>query len=428
MDGTLYIKRLTDPLIEEYLSVFGAVVVEGPKWCGKTTSSSRVAASEIGLANPAGRFQNRRLADTEPALALAGQRPRLIDEWQEVPHIWDAVRYACDEAHGKPGQFILTGSSVPRPKKERGANDPMHSGAGRFGRVRMSTLTMFEMGKSSGAISLSGLIDGKRYATGPSPLGLEDVAETVCRGGWPAGVSMTSKQASIIAQNYLEAVATSDISRVDGVRRSPERTMRILASLARNESTLATNKTLLADLDGMGMADSTLRDYLDALKRIYLIEDVPAWNPALRSPVKIRAASKHHLADPSLAAAALGASPSSLIADLKTLGLLFESLAIHDLKVYARVCGTHVMHYRDDSDLEVDAIVSAGNGTWGAIEIKLGAAQEDAAAAALNSLEKKMVNRGERPPAFKAIVVGTGSFGYTREDGIQVVPFDQLGA
>ena len=204
--------------------------------------------------------------------------------------------------------------------------------------------------------------------------------------------------------------------------------MRILASLARNESTLATNKTLLADLDGMGMADSTLRDYLDALKRIYLIEDVPAWNPALRSPVKIRAASKHHLADPSLAAAALGASPSSLIADLKTLGLLFESLTIHDLKVYARVCGAHVMHYRDDSDLEVDAIVSAGNGTWGAIEIKLGAAQEDAAAAALNSLEKKMVNRGERPPAFKAIVVGTGSFGYTREDGIQVVPFDQLGA
>lgn len=423
-----YIKRLVDPIIEEYLSVFGAVVVEGPKWCGKTTSSSRVAASAIGLADPAGQFQNRRFAVADPSLALAGERPRLVDEWQEVPQLWDAVRYACDEARGRPGQFILTGSSVPRPHGDGSGGSPMHSGAGRFGRVRMSTLTFFETGRSSGSISLSGMFRGERRATPPSALRLEDIADAVCRGGWPAAVSMTTRQASLIARSYLEAVASSGISRVDGVRRSPARTASLIASLARNESTLATNKTILADLGEGGMADSTLRDYLDALKRIYLIEDVPAWSPALRSPVKIRAASKRHLADPSLAAAALGASPESLLADMKTLGFLFESLVTHDLMVYAQACEARVMHYRDDSGLEADAIVAKGDGSWGAVEVKLGAAQEDGAASALNALERKMVGRGERPPAFKAVVVGTGAFGHERADGVQVVPFDQLGA
>lgn len=432
MDDIPYIDRLTDPLIEEHLSIFGAVVIEGPKWCGKTTSSIRLAASELKLADPSGQFQNRRLASADPLLALDGPRPRLIDEWQEVPQIWDAVRYACDEAHGVPGQFILTGSSVPRPKTRQNGSvstqDPMHSGAGRIGRVHMSTLTQLEMGASSGLVSISGLLGGQAYSTGPSTVTLTDIAERICRGGWPAGVSMTTRQSAIIARNYLEAVASSDISRVDGVRRSPERTGRILASLARNESTLASNKTILADVGGTGVADSTLRDYLDAMRRIYLIDDIPAWNPALRSPVKIRAASKRHLADPSLAAAAIGASPQSLMNDLKTMGLLFESLVIHDLKVYAQACDARVMHYRDDSDLEVDAIIGTASGQWGSVEIKLGSAQEDGAAASLNALERKMVARGERPPAFKAVVVGTGAFGYMRHDGVQVVPFDQLGA
>ncbi len=239
---------------------------------------------------------------------------------------------------------------------------------------------------------------------------------------------MTTKQAMLTASGYIEAVAASDMSRVDGVRRDSIKVTRVISSLARNESTLATNKALLADLGNDGVADSTLRDYLDALKRIFFIEDIPAWSPALRSPVKIRAAAKRHLADPSLAAAALGATPKSLLADLKTMGFLFESLVLHDLLVYARAFGASVRHYHDDVDLEVDAIVAAPEGAWGAFEVKLGANQEDEAASALCALERKMVTRGEQPPAVKAVVVGVGGIAYTRPDGVQVVPLDRLGA
>ncbi len=422
-----YVARLSDAMLEEALGTFGAVVVEGPKWCGKTTSAARLASSQLRILDPAGQFQNRRFAQTDPVGALQGGRPRLIDEWQEVPMLWDAVRYACDEASGAAGQFILTGSSVPRPHgKAASYESPVHSGAGRIGRVRMSTFTMVELDKSTGEISLAGLMRGERYSVAPSSIGLLDYAEVICRGGWPAATALTTRQAMLTASSYIDAVATSDLSRVDGVRRDSAKVARVIASLARNESTLATNKVLLADMGGE-IADSTLRDYLDALKRVFFINDVPAWSPSLRSTVKIRAAAKRHLADPSLAAAALGATPESLVNDLRTMGFLFESLAIHDLDVYARAMGAQVMHYRDDSGLEVDSIVSAPGGTWGAFEIKLGANQEDAAAASLCSLERKMVERGERAPAVKAVIVGVGGFGYTRPDGVQVVPLDRLG-
>ena len=425
-----YIPRLSDALIAESLGTFGAVVVEGPKWCGKTTSAQRHARSELRILDPAGQFQNRRFARADPASALAGDRPRLIDEWQEVPMLWDAVRYSCDEASGAPGQFILTGSSVPKPKSgaTRDADIPTHSGAGRIGQVRMSTMSMAETGASSGEVSLAGLMAGKRYGSAPSPASLGTYAELVCRGGWPAAVAMTTRQAMLMATSYIEAVASSDMSRVDGIKRDSAKVQRLIASLARTESTLATNKVLLADLGNEGMADSTLRDYLDALRRIYFTEDVPAWNPALRSPVRIRAAAKHHLCDPSLAAAGLGATPESLLSDLKTLGFLFESLAIHDLMVYARALGARVYHYHDDVDLECDAIVAMPDGDWGAFEVKLGSDQEDSAAASLCALERKMVTRGERPCAVKAVVVGVGAFAYTRPDGVQVVPLDKLGA
>ena len=425
-----YIPRLSDALIAESLGTFGAVVVEGPKWCGKTTSTQRHARSELRILDPAGQFQNRRFARADPASALAGDRPRLIDEWQEVPMLWDAVRYSCDEASGAPGQFILTGSSVPKPKSgaTRDADIPTHSGAGRIGRVRMSTMSMAETGASSGEVSLAGLMAGKRYGSAPSSASLGTYAELVCRGGWPAAVAMTTRQAMLMAASYIEAVASSDMSRVDGIKRDSAKVQRLIASLARTESTLATNKVLLADLGNEGMADSTLRDYLDALRRIYFTEDVPAWNPALRSPVRIRAAAKHHLCDPSLAAAGLGATPESLLSDLKTLGFLFESLAIHDLMVYARALGARVYHYHDDVDLECDAIVAMPDGDWGAFEVKLGSDQEDSAAASLCALERKMVTRGERPCAVKAVVVGVGAFAYTRPDGVQVVPLDKLGA
>ena len=426
-----YIERLTDDLVRSRLSTFGALLVVGPKWCGKTTSAARLAASQFRLMDPTGRFQNRRLATIDPAQALRGPRPRLVDEWQEVPEIWDAVRFECDEAGGVPGQFILTGSTVPHPQHEAGGDlrEPMHSGAGRIGRLKMSTLTQAELGTSSGAISLAALMQGEGpEAVQASSASLASIATAVCHGGWPASAALSVSQSMELAYAYLDAVATSDVSRVDGVRRDPQKVSRLICSLARNESTLASNKALRADLNEEAIADSTLRDYLSALRSIYFIEDVPAWSPALRSPVRLRSSAKRHLADPSLAAAALGATPNSLVNDLKTLGLLFESLVLHDLSVYAQTFGGSVMHYRDDSDLEVDAIVTMPGGDWGAFEIKLGSAQEDDAARSVNALARKMTERGERPPTVRAVVVGVGGIGYQRDDGVAVVPFDQLGA
>lgn len=427
MSARSYVHRITDPLVEEALGTFGAVVIEGPKWCGKTTSAQRVCSSQLRVLDPANQFQNRRFARADPSSALKGARPRLIDEWQEVPALWDAVRFECDES-GEPGQFILTGSSVPRPHNaEKNDDVPAHSGAGRMGHVRMSTFSLFEMGESTGEVSLGGLMRGESFSAAPTAKELADYAEIICRGGWPASLRLTVQQSMRAASAYIDAVAASDLSRVDGVKRDSVRVERLIRSLARNESTLATNKVLRADMGEAGMADSTMRDYLDALRRVYFIEDVPAWSPALRSPVRIRSTAKHHLADPSLAAAGIGASPESLLGDLKTMGLLFESLAIHDLGIYARALGAKVMHYHDDVDLEVDAIVEMPSHDWGAFEIKLGSDQEDAAAASVLALEKKMVARGERPPVAKAVITGTGGFGYLREDGVQVVPLDRLG-
>jgi hypothetical protein len=292
----------------------------------------------------------------------------------------------------------------------------------------MSTMTAAETGASAGTVSLGRLIRGDESPQGASTIALLDITNLVCRGGWPSALNMTVRQASLTARSYIDAVASSDVSRVDGVRRDPGKVERLIASLARNESTLASNKTILADLDGSGVADSTLRDYLDALRRVYFVEDIPAWNPALRSPVRVRSSAKRHLADPSLAAAALGATPESLVNDLKTLGLLFESLVLHDLLVYAQTFRGRVMHYRDNADLEVDAIIGLPGGQWTACEIKLGAAQEDAAAASLVALERKMTARGERAPLLKLVIVGTGAIGRLRSDGVAVVPYDVLGA
>ena len=430
-----YIERLTDPLLASRLEAFGAVLVVGPKWCGKTTSSARLAASQFRLMDPTGRFQNRRLAEMDPAQALVGPRPRLIDEWQEVPPLWDAVRFACDEAGGAPGQFLLTGSTVPRPSKKTRSQDtwagvePMHSGAGRIGRVRMSTLTQLEIGASSGKISLASLMRGGTIEVPLiSSLDIPAIAEAICHGGWPASAGLPTASSMLTAQSYLDAVANVDVSSVDGTRRDPAKVSQLIFSLARNESTLASNKALRLDLGSQAMADSTLRDYLNALRTIYFVDDIPAWSPALRSPVKIRSTAKHHLADPSLAAAALGATPASLSKDLKTMGLLFESLVLHDLSVYAQTIGARVLHYHDDSDLEVDAIVEMPDGNWGAFEIKLGSTQEDEAAHSVNALARKMTERGEKDPVARCVIVGVGSIGHQRDDGVSVIPFDHFGA
>ena len=425
----MYIERISDTMLKEYLETFGAVLVEGPKWCGKTTSASLQAASELRIADPANNYQNKRLAELDVASALQGARPRLVDEWQEVPSTWDAVRYECDQAGGAPGQFLLTGSATPREEKR-----PLHSGAGRIGRLRMDTMTMQELGTSTGETSLRDLLSGG-HPKGFSTATVSSVAEAICRGGWPAACGLATERAMLIASAYVDAVVSEDLERIDGAVRDPSKVRRLIVSLARNESTLASKRTVVSDTagsdrSGLGssLAESTVTDYLSALRKIFFVNDIPAWNPALRSPVRIRSAAKHHLADPSLAVAALGATPESLISDQKTMGLLFESLVAHDLMVYARAMNAQVMHYHDNSDLEVDLIVSLPNGDWGAVEVKLGAGQEDEGAANVVALEAKMTKRGERPALMKAVVVGVGGVPHMREDGVAVVPFDVLGA
>ena len=423
-----YIPRICDRELEEYLKTFGAVLIEGPKWCGKTTTASRQAASELRIADPANNYQNKRLAEIDVATALEGKRPRLIDEWQEVPSTWDAVRYSCDQVAGLPGQFLLTGSATPREEKK-----PIHSGAGRIGKLRMDTMTLFEMGISSGKSSLAKLFDGE-LPSGISTITLRKLAECICRGGWPAAIRFSIDQAQRISRAYIDAVASEDLEKIDGVARDPEKIKRLITSLARNESTLASKKTIVADtsnIDGGSgkgkLAESTVSDYLVALHKIFFIDDIPAWNPALRSPVRIRSAAKHHLSDVSLAAAAIGATPDTLLLDQKTMGFLFESLVAHDLIVYSRDIDAKVYHYRDDSNLEVDLVVQKDTGEWGAFEVKMGAIQEDDGAANVLALDRKMTERGERPASVKAVIVGVGGVAHVREDGVAVIPIDTLG-
>lgn len=418
---TRYMSRCIDRSIERDLGIFGAVLIQGPKWCGKTTTAQRFAESSLSLSDPAGDFAALQLARIDPAQAIVGATPRLIDEWQEEPKLWDAIRFECDRRAGKPGQFLLTGSATPND-----ADQPMHSGIGRISRLRMETMTLAELGVSSGAVSLESLLNGCPIKAALGSInGTADIADLLCRGGWPQAVGKTTADAMRISAAYIDGVCESDVSRVDGVKRDPEKVRALLSSLARNESTLAGEKSLEKDLGG-DVSRSTLRRYTDALRRIHIIDDIPAWHPALRSPVKLRQSAKRHLADPSLAVALLGANPESLASDPKTLGLLFESLVLHDLKVYAAANDSSVSHYHDADDLEVDAVIRRRDGTWIAVEVKLGSPQIPEASANLLRLERKLVERGERPPAAKLIVIGFGMPAHTTPEGIIVAPVDTL--
>lgn len=416
-----YLDRCIDRLIERDLGIFGAVLIEGPKWCGKTTTAQQFAESSLSLSDPTGDFAALQLARIDPAQAIVGAAPRLIDEWQEEPKLWDAIRFECDRRAGEPGQFLLTGSATPND-----ADQPMHSGIGRIARLRMETMTLAELGVSSGTVSLESLLNGYAIkATLGSINGIAGIADLLCRGGWPQAVGKTTADAMRISAAYIDGVCESDVSRVDGVKRDPEKARALLSSLARNESTLAGEKSLEKDLGG-DVSRSTLRRYMDALRRINIIDDIPAWHPALRSPVRLRQGAKRHLADPSLAVALLGANPESLASDPKTLGLLFESLVLHDLKVYAAANDSSVSHYHDADDLEVDAVIHRRDGTWIAVEVKLGSPQIPEASANLLRLERKLVERGERPPAAKLIVIGFGMPVHTTPEGIIVAPVDTL--
>ena len=381
-----YYTRIIENELDQMLGIFGAVLIEGPKWCGKTTTAGTRAASRLLLMDPSRNFENRLRAETDPALAVSGEVPRLIDEWQEVPKLWDA---------------------------------------GRFAKLRMDTMTLFELGKSSGAVKLSGIISGEKFNGAFGSLDSASIAECVVRGGWPAAVGRDALAASAMAKRYIGIVAEEDLSRVDGSRRDPEKVKAVIESLARNESTLATLKTLVADLGGE-VSRQTAASYISLLARVSFVRDIPAWNPAMRSPVHLRESKKHHLADPSLAAAALGATPETLLLDFKTLGLLFESLALHDLWVYARANGMSLYHYHDSRDLEVDAVIAAPGGTWIPVEVKLSSAQIEEASDNLVAVDERMVAAGNTPPVSKVAIIGFGSQAYVTDRGVQVVPLDVL--
>ena len=419
MDNKSYRPRMQDALIKELLGSFGAVCMEGPKWCGKTWSATHHAASAISLGNPDGNFSNRTMAQLDPRAVLNGDAPHLVDEWQEVPAIWDAVRYRVDEV-GKPGQFLLTGSSTPTHK------GVMHSGAGRIASLRMRPMSLFESGDSSGAVSLSSLTEGDLPAQPTGEVSLAHLIELVVRGGWPGNLGLTLRQASQLPMRYLDAVLHDDLYRMDGVQRNLGKMKLLLRSLARHESTLASNATLRRDIkekDDDELGVNTIVGYMDVLARLFLTDNQPPFGLQLRSKARVQQAEKRHLADPSLACALLRATPQKLLRDLNTFGFLFEAMVERDLRVYAEAHDGQLYHYRDDDGKEIDAIVEWNDGRWIAVEIKLGAHEIDDAAANLLSIRKDIMKHNpENAPAALLVVCGMSHAAYKRPDGVMVVP------
>ncbi len=413
-----YQPRIVDHELGARLSAVGAVVIEGPRACGKTATARQVAASEVLLDVDA----NARAAiAVDPALVLDGPTPRLLDEWQIEPAIWNYVRRAIDD-RSYPGQFILTGSAVPPDDITR------HTGAGRIARLRMRPMSLFETGRSAGSVSLSELLEGSVSPGADPGLTVADVAEEIALGGWPGLRGRGVPDVLLAVRDYLEEIARVDVGRVDGIHRDPGRVRRLLSSLARNVATHASAATLARDTDGADgpLKDDTVREYIGALERLMVVEDQPAWAPHLRSKHRLRTAPKRHFVDPSLAVAALGATPDRLLGDLNLLGFLFESLVVRDLRVYAQAADARVSQYRDSGGLEVDAIVETGDGRWMAFEVKLGQGQIDDAAASLTRFAERIDTTSSGNPALLGVIVATG-YGYRRKDGVAVIPIGALG-
>lgn len=419
-----YRPRVLDRQVEEYLSAFGAVCIEGPKWCGKTWTSSYHSQSAIYLGDPAGNFQNRQLAQLSPALVLEGEYPRLIDEWQEVPPLWDAVRYKVDQDSRK-GQFILTGSATPNHK------GILHSGAGRIGRIRMRPMSLWESGDSSGRVSLERLCRGELTPAMTGEVDLKALIALIIRGGWPGSLGLPPEQAALLPGAYLDAVIDDDVYRMDGVKRDTQKMRQLLRSLARNESTTATNKTLMRDIKAVDDEDidgNTVAAYLDIFQRLFLTDNQPPFSTGIRSSVRVKQAEKRHFADPSLACALLKATPAGLLGDLETLGFLFEALCERDLRIYAQSFGGSLYHYQDYSGREIDAVIELSDGTWCAFEIKLGANQIDAAAENLLDIQRQFqADPKGRPPEVLCVLCGLANAAYRRPDGVFVVPLTALG-
>ena len=421
MDG--YRHRIMDSLLAKKLQAKGAVLIEGPKWCGKTTTAEEIAASKVLLAKTDAKEQFKRLLEIDSDTALSGEAPMLIDEWQTVPKLWDAVRYTVDHRR-KMGQFILTGSAVPDKDAEK---EREHSGTGRFAWLTMRPMTLSESGESNGSVSLADLFAAPEKLFGRNSLKLQDIAFLICRGGWPMAVGLPEEAALEQAFDYYDAVTKEDVTRVDGVKRASERVRRLMRAYARHQGTQASIATLREDMKNNDIAtldDDTIVSYLEALRKIFVVEDMPAWNPNLRSKTAIRTADTRYFVDPSIATAALGMGPADLVNDLNTMGFFFETMCVRDLRVYAEALNGKVYHYRDKSGLECDAVVHLRNGQYGLIEIKLGGQSLiDDGVRTLNSLAAQVDTSRMKAPAFKMVLTATGEYAYRRsEDGIYIVP------
>ncbi len=423
MDLQNYLPRVIDAKIEEYLKTFGAVCVEGPKWCGKTWTSLFHSNSQIFIGDPAGNFQNRKLAEMSPALVLEGEKPRLIDEWQEVPPIWDAVRHQVDQSAQK-GQYILTGSATPNHK------GILHSGAGRIAKLRMRPMSLYESGDSSGTVSLEKLCRGELPPSMTGEVDLRKLIDLIIRGGWPGSISIPTEQAALLPAEYLNAVIDDDVYRIDGIKRNTNKMRLLLRSLARNESTTATNRTLKNDIREVDAEDidvETVKEYLDIFDRLFITDNQPPFSTGVRSSVRVKQAVKRHFCDPSLACALLKATPAGLLGDLETLGFLFEALCERDLKIYAEAFGGTLYHYQDYQGREIDAVVELPDSRWCAFAIKLGANQIDAAAQNLLDIRKSFASDPKgKPPAVLCVLCGLTNAAYQRPDGVYVVPITAL--
>lgn len=420
----IYKKRIADDILKRKLEGKGAVLIEGPKWCGKTTTAEQVAASVLYMDDPEKKAQNVTMAELSPKRLLAGETPRLIDEWQLAPKLWDAIRFEVDH-RGEMGQFVLTGSAVPADTKEIA-----HTGTGRFTWLTMRPMSLYESGDSTGQVSLRELFQGADDVVGESDIDLDRLAFLTCRGGWPQAIDMRDEIALDQAVDYYDAVVNSDINRADGVQKNPERVKRLMRSYARNQGTQIANTVIAEDVSGSGvisMSDETTAQYIDALRKIFVVEDMPAWNPNLRSKAAIRTLDTRYFVDPSIAAAALGIGPEDLLNDLNTFGFIFETLGVRDLRVFADALNGTVYHYRDKDGLECDAVVHLRNGAYGLIEIKLGGDRLiEEGAKSLLTLSGKLDTAKMKQPSFLMVLTGTGDYAYRRTDGVFVVPIGCL--
>lgn len=421
MKNESYIPRIADKTLQMKLRTSGAVLIVGPKWCGKTWTALNQAQSVIYLQEPDKRASYMKMAQTMPSFLLQGEKPRLIDEWQTATILWDSVRFAVDQTPLK-GQYILTGSVIVDDDEEM-----THTGTGRISRMKMRPMSLFESNESNGQVSLKELFDGKTEIAATSALTIPQLAYAICRGGWPATLEMERDDALEVAKNYVDTVCERDAAAIDKTQKDPDRVRNILKSLARNISTMTTDRTIMGDVkaNDISLSDKTLETYLRALRRLFIVEDVKAWQPSLRSKTGIRTSDKRQFVDPSLAVAAIGANPASILEDFKYFGFLFESLCVRDLRVYSEPLKGTIRHFHDLNDLEADIIITLDDGRWAAVEVKLGSMEIEEGAEHLKKLAQTVNTQKHPEPSFLMVLTG-GEFAYKRDDGVFVVPIGCL--